>query len=82
MVRRMAKKPDPSFAAAEERNVRLGMSRADLKQAILDHLHFTQVRTRQLATPNDWYLALAHAPDPQGLGSSRRIETKALCPLP
>ncbi|MBP1729336.1 MAG: glycogen/starch/alpha-glucan phosphorylase, partial [Deltaproteobacteria bacterium] len=57
----MAKKPDAASAAGEERDVRRGMSSAALKQAILDHLHFTQARTRQLATPNDWYMALAHA---------------------
>jgi len=37
------------------------MSTAELRQGILDHLHFTQARLPALASPNDWYLALAHA---------------------
>jgi len=36
------------------------MTATDLKQAILDHLSFTQARLPQLATHNDWYMAIAH----------------------
>jgi starch phosphorylase len=40
---------------------RRGKDPSDLKQAILDHLNFTQARSPQMATRNDWYMALAHA---------------------
>ena len=39
----------------------VGAGSADLKQAILDHLHYTQMRPLQLATRNDWYMALSCA---------------------
>ena len=32
-----------------------------LKQAILDHLYYTQARPVNLATLNDWYMAVAYA---------------------
>ena len=48
-------------AETKGRDVRHGRTTADLRQAILDHLHFTQARNRELATANDWYMALAHA---------------------
>jgi glycogen phosphorylase len=44
-----------------ERDSRRGMSVAELKQGILDHLLFTQARLPSLATRNDWYMALACA---------------------
>jgi starch phosphorylase len=37
------------------------MDCADLKQAIIDHLNFTQARPVSMASPNDWYMAVAHA---------------------
>ncbi|MBP2676229.1 MAG: glycogen/starch/alpha-glucan phosphorylase, partial [Deltaproteobacteria bacterium] len=40
---------------------RLGVEVADIRQAILDHLHFTQGRRTEMATPTDWYMAVAHA---------------------
>ena len=40
---------------------RTGNSVADLKQAILDDLYYMQGRIPFLATPNDWYMALAYA---------------------
>ena len=42
-------------------DVRRGMAAADLRQAIFDHLDFTQARPRELATRNDWYMAVAFA---------------------
>ena len=57
----MAEQVKANAAASEGRDVRRGMAVADLKQAILDHLNFTQARPRQLATLNDWYMAVAHA---------------------
>ncbi|HEY4932440.1 MAG TPA: glycogen/starch/alpha-glucan phosphorylase [Terriglobales bacterium] len=41
--------------------VRTGTTPADLKQAILDNLYYAQGRIPQLATTNDWYMALAFA---------------------
>ena len=40
---------------------RTGNSIADLKQAILDNLYYIQGRIPALATPTDWYMALAYA---------------------
>ena len=40
---------------------RTGDQAAEIRQAILDHLHFTQARRTELATPNDWYMAVAYA---------------------
>ena len=34
---------------------------AEFRQAILDHLHYTQARQVELATRNDWYMAVAFA---------------------
>jgi starch phosphorylase len=45
----------------EAGDVRRGLNVETLKQAILDHLHFTQGRPPALATANDWYLALSFA---------------------
>ena len=41
-------------------DVRTGTSVEALKQAILDNMYFIQGRPPQLATPNDWYMALAY----------------------
>jgi starch phosphorylase len=40
---------------------RLGNTPEELKQAILDKLHFVRCRTPELATRNDWYVAVASA---------------------
>ncbi len=42
-------------------NHRRDVSPRALRDAILDHLHFTQARLPALATRNDWYMALSHA---------------------
>ncbi len=47
--------------AEESRGLRRGMSASDLRQAILDHLPFTQAKNIGMATRNDWYMAIAHA---------------------
>jgi starch phosphorylase len=44
----------------KEMNIRLGCSPAELKQAILDHLYFIQGRPVYLASPHDWYIAVAY----------------------
>ena len=40
--------------------VRVGRTSAELKQAILDNLYYVQGRVPELATINDWYMALAY----------------------
>ena len=42
-------------------NVRTGRTTSDLKQAILDNLYYIQTRIPELATTNDWYMAVAYA---------------------
>ena len=39
---------------------RTGMSPETLRRAVLDHLHFTQSKILNEATPRDLYFALAH----------------------
>jgi len=41
-------------------NTRTLCDPATLKQAILDHLYYTQARPANLATLNDWYMAVAY----------------------
>jgi starch phosphorylase len=42
-------------------SVRLGNSPAELKKSILNKLYYIQGRLPELATPTDWYMALAYA---------------------
>ena len=42
------------------RSLRLDLSVDGIKQSILNHLTYTQGRLPERATPNDWYLAIAH----------------------
>ena len=42
-------------------DVRTGHSTAEIRQAVLDHLRYTQARSTLVATTNDWYMALAFA---------------------
>ncbi|NJD57324.1 MAG: glycogen/starch/alpha-glucan phosphorylase [Nitrospirae bacterium] len=59
----MAKKSENGHAlnAAETGgNTRTGTSAASLKQAILDNLCYVQARLPELATKNDWYMAVAY----------------------
>lgn len=42
-------------------NIRTGTKPEEIKQAILDHLHFTVGRSPGLATQNDWYMAVAYS---------------------
>jgi starch phosphorylase len=41
--------------------VRTGTTPAELKQSILDNLYYVQTRIPELATTNDWYMAVAYA---------------------
>jgi starch phosphorylase len=40
-------------------DIRTGLSTEAIKQSILDNLHFSQARVPELATLNDWYMAVA-----------------------
>jgi len=55
----MADKERVTTSSAIE-DVRTGNSVEALKQAILDNMYFIQGRPPQLATLNDWYMALAY----------------------
>src|SRR5208337_2352487 len=46
---------------AVQDQVRTGRSPAEIKQAILDNLYYVQTRIPELATTNDWYMAVAYA---------------------
>src|SRR5208283_5642080 len=45
---------------ASSDQTRTGDSTAELKQAILDNLYYVQGRVPELATPIDWYMAVAY----------------------
>ncbi|MFH2065170.1 MAG: glycogen/starch/alpha-glucan phosphorylase [Pseudomonadota bacterium] len=49
---------NPDRKAGEARR---GTDIESIKQAVLDHLNFSQTRLPEIATPNDWYMALAYA---------------------
>jgi starch phosphorylase len=51
----MATTPGKTFDA------RRGTSVEAIKQSMLDHLNFAQIRVPAMATRNDWYVALAYA---------------------
>jgi glycogen phosphorylase len=44
----------------EQENIRTGTSPETLAQALLDNLYYVQGRPPELATRNDWYMALAY----------------------
>lgn len=44
----------------QNRDIRTGLNPDDLAQAILDNLYYVQGRSPELASRNDWYLALAY----------------------
>src|SRR4030042_2086264 len=44
----------------DKENIRTGTSPETLAQAILDNLYYIQGRPPELATKNDWYMALAY----------------------
>ena len=44
----------------ERESIRTGTSPATLAQALLDNLYYVQGRPPELATKNDWYMALAY----------------------
>jgi len=44
-----------------QETVRTGQRSSEIQESILRHLYHTQVKPTPLATPNDWYMATAHA---------------------
>lgn len=53
--------PAESASIRQERdNIRTGTSAVALKQAILDNLYYVQGKIPELATKNDWYMAVAY----------------------
>jgi len=59
MARKSGKETE-SNAAESCGNARTGNSVVSLKQAILDNLNYVQGRNPELATRNDWYMAVAY----------------------
>src|SRR5512135_2197088 len=49
-----------SSAIEAEKNRHTGMSTSLIKQAVLDNLYYVQGRIPEIATLNDWYIAVAH----------------------
>ncbi|MGH7167032.1 MAG: glycogen/starch/alpha-glucan phosphorylase, partial [Nitrospiraceae bacterium] len=45
---------------ASSEDIRSGLSPAALAQAVADNLHYVQARLPEIATRNDWYMALAY----------------------
>ncbi|MDA8106422.1 MAG: glycogen/starch/alpha-glucan family phosphorylase, partial [Nitrospiraceae bacterium] len=57
-IRRDIKLTSPARLLSED--IRTGTSAVALKQAIVDNLCYVQGRTPELATRNDWYMAVAY----------------------
>ena len=45
---------------ASSEDIRTGLSPAALARAVADNLHYVQARVPEIATRNDWYMALAY----------------------
>ena len=58
MSRKQPKKQNDLPQTCED--VRTGLSTDTLRRAVLENLYFVQGRIPMLATPNDWYMALAY----------------------
>jgi glycogen phosphorylase len=51
---------DKTQKAPDQENIRTGTSPETLTQALLDNLYYIQGRPPELASKNDWYMALAY----------------------
>ena len=56
----MSAKP-PSVKTSPPESIRTGLSVASLQRAVLDNLLYLQARFPGIATPHDWYMALAYS---------------------
>jgi len=59
-IKRDTSTADVSPARESSEDARTGISEKELKQAILDNLHYVQGKIPELATENDWYMAVAY----------------------
>jgi len=59
-VRQKKSQQKDKTANLQNLDVRTGLSTGAIKQAILDNLQFAQARVPEVATPNDWYMAVAY----------------------
>ncbi len=57
----MASISPPLRVPAAIHSIRTGLESNELRAAVLDNLAYMQARTPQLATPHDWYMALAYS---------------------
>jgi starch phosphorylase len=60
-MKKKSEKNRASTAVETGENTRTGTSAALLKQAVLDNLYYVQGKIPELATKNDWYMAVAYA---------------------
>jgi starch phosphorylase len=58
-MRQKKSKQTEETAKQQSLDIRTGLSAEEIKQAILDNLQFAQARVPELATLNDWYMAIA-----------------------
>ncbi len=58
-MKRKTKEMLPAIPLEKEENIRTGTIVATIKQAILDNLYYVQGRIPQVASRNDWYMAVA-----------------------
>jgi glycogen phosphorylase len=54
-------KPSPAGKAQVSEPTRTGLSAETLQRAVLDNLAYVQARFPEIATPHDWYMALAYS---------------------
>jgi glycogen phosphorylase len=59
-MRQKKSKQTDETANQQSLDIRTGLSTEAIKQAILDNLRFAQARVPELATQNDWYMAVAY----------------------
>ncbi len=58
-MKRKTEEASSSTSAVNNDRTRTGTTVAAIKQAIIDNLHYVQGRTPELASRNDWYMAVA-----------------------
>jgi starch phosphorylase len=56
----MSKETPPKTTTLEREHTRTGLSKEALKNAYIDNLFYVQGRFREVATPNDFYMAAAY----------------------
>jgi hypothetical protein len=51
----------PSLGTSPAEPIRTGLAASTLQRAVLDNLLYQQARFHPIATPHDWYMALAYS---------------------